>query len=114
MRRARTFALGGHDIGRTSGCVLAILSRTRPRSRAGRVEDRVLAVIRNSACHVTRHGRLGWFLSEVLGPENVELAPNQLRRICSAFANAGIPQRSAAYPIECILVSDCKVRHVSR
>jgi hypothetical protein len=29
MRRARTFALGGHDIGRTSSCVLAILSRTR-------------------------------------------------------------------------------------
>jgi hypothetical protein len=68
----------------------------------------------SAACQVTRHGRLGWFLSEVLGPENVEPAPNQLRRICSAFADAGIPQRSAAYPIECILVSDCKVRHRPR
>jgi hypothetical protein len=32
-----------------------------------------------AACQVTRHGRLGWFLSEVLGPENVELAPHQLQ-----------------------------------
>jgi hypothetical protein len=67
-----------------------------------------------AACQVTRHGRLGWFLSEVLGPENVELAPHQLQPICRAFADAGIPQHSVAYPIECILVSDCKIRHGPR
>ena len=33
MRRARTFALGGHDIGRTSGCVHPLPDHERVESR---------------------------------------------------------------------------------
>jgi hypothetical protein len=58
------------------------------------------------ACQVTRHGRLGWFLGEVLGPQNVDPSPDLLQRVRSAFADADIPQRSAAYAIECILELD--------
>jgi hypothetical protein len=59
-----------------------------------------------AACEMTRHGRLGWFLGEVLGPENVELDPQQLQHISNTFADAGIPRANAIYPIECILESD--------
>jgi hypothetical protein len=63
-----------------------------------------------AACQVSRHGRLGWFLNQALGPRNVELEPPQLQRIRSAFAGAGIPEDSVIYAIECILQSDWAMR----
>jgi hypothetical protein len=55
------------------------------------------------ACHVRRHGRLGWFLSQALGPQNIEPEAQQLQRIRHAFAEAGIPQYSVICAIERIL-----------
>jgi hypothetical protein len=70
--------------------------------------------IRAVACQVTRHGRLGWFLGDVLGPENADPAPHLLQQVRSAFARADIPDRSAAYAIECILELDCIPRSARR
>ena len=52
---------------------------------------------------VTRQGRLGWFLGEVKGPQNVDIEPDRLATIEAAFADVGIPQQSLVFPIECIL-----------
>ena len=57
-----------------------------------------------AVCQVTRHGRLGWFLSEALGPRNIEPEPEQMQQIRSAFADAGIPASSVACAIDCILL----------
>jgi hypothetical protein len=66
-----------------------------------------------AVCQVTRHGRLGWFLSEALGPRNIEPEPEQMQQIRSAFADAGIPESSVAYAIDCIL-SDYAPRYRTR
>jgi hypothetical protein len=63
-----------------------------------------------AACQVRRHGRLGWFLSEALGPRNVQPEPQQLQRIRHAFAEAGIPQYSVICAIESILQLDGATR----
>jgi hypothetical protein len=59
-----------------------------------------------AVCLVTRQGRLGWSLSEALGPENAKLDRKQLQKITTAFAEAGIPQYSAIRSLKCILESD--------
>lgn len=44
-----------------------------------------------AVCSVQRHGRLGWFLDQVKGPQNVDIEPKQLAKIHSAFSAVGIP-----------------------
>jgi len=44
-----------------------------------------------ATCAVARHGRLGWFLDQVRGPQNAWIDPPQLTRIRSAFSQAGFP-----------------------
>jgi hypothetical protein len=56
-----------------------------------------------AACHVTRHGRLGWVLHDALGPNNREIDVGQLAMICDAFAAAGVAQARGVYAIEQIL-----------
>ncbi len=63
-----------------------------------------------AVCLVTRHGRLGWSLSEALGPSNAELDVKQLQEITTAFAKALVPQYSAICALECILQADCTTR----
>ena len=63
-----------------------------------------------AVCLVTRHGRLGWSLSEALGPSNTELDGKQLQKIITAFAKAAVPQYSAICALECILQADCTTR----
>jgi hypothetical protein len=58
-----------------------------------------------AVCLVTRQGRLGWSLSDALGPENAMLDNRQLQEIVTAFAEANIPQYSAIRSLECILES---------
>jgi hypothetical protein len=43
-----------------------------------------------AACLVRRHGRLGWFLDQVKGPQNADVEPKQLAKIHSAFSEVGI------------------------
>ena len=57
-------------------------------------------------CQVTRRGRLGWALSEVLGPRNAELEETPLAEITTAFARAGVPQQSTFNALEAILHAD--------
>jgi len=45
-----------------------------------------------AVCLVVRDGRIGWFLDEVKGPNNVDIEPQYLGQIHEAFANASIPQ----------------------
>src|SRR5690349_19527894 len=54
-------------------------------------------------CHVTRHGRLGWSLGEVLGPRNAALDSDDWRHIANAFAQAGIPTSRLIHAIESIM-----------
>ena len=63
-----------------------------------------------AVCLVTRHGRLGWCLSEALGISNAELDGKQLQEITTAFAKAAVPQYSAICALECILQADCTTR----
>jgi hypothetical protein len=67
-----------------------------------------------AVCLVTRHGRLGWSLSEALGPSNAELGGKQLQKISTAFAKAAVPQYSAICALECILQADCTTRPRTR
>ena len=43
---------------------------------------------------IRRYGRLGWFLEEIGGPQNVAIGPGQLAKIRAAFSEAGIPSES--------------------
>jgi hypothetical protein len=63
-----------------------------------------------AACLVTRQGRLGWTLSEPMGPENAKLDSRQLQEIITAFADADIPQYCAICSLECILQADYRPR----
>jgi len=53
----------------------------------------------SAACSVHMRGRLGWFLDDVKGPRNAEIAPNPLAKIKSAFEQAGIPSASIVIAI---------------
>jgi hypothetical protein len=63
---------------------------------------------------VTRQGRLGWSLSEALGPENAKLDRKQLQKITTAFAEADIPQYRVIRSLECILESDTTMPRMRR
>jgi hypothetical protein len=67
-----------------------------------------------AVCLVTRQGRLGWSLSEPLGPEKAKLDRKQLQKIITAFAEAGIPQYSAIRSLECILECDTTMPRTRR
>jgi hypothetical protein len=67
-----------------------------------------------AVCQVTRHGRLGWCLSQALGPGNRELESKQLQAIRTAFADAGIPHQSAICALEAILQTDSGTRSHTR
>jgi hypothetical protein len=67
-----------------------------------------------AACRVMRNGRLGWSLSEALGPGNAVLDTQQLQQITTAFANAGIPHKSVICALESILQADCTTRPGTR
>jgi hypothetical protein len=44
-----------------------------------------------AACLVRRHGRLGWSLDEINGPQNASIDPQQVEQIRSAFSEVDIP-----------------------
>jgi hypothetical protein len=56
-----------------------------------------------AACLVQKYGRLGWFLEEVKGPRNVDIEPNQLSKIRSAFSDVGIPDQFVIAAIKCMV-----------
>jgi hypothetical protein len=53
-----------------------------------------------AACVVERHGRLGWALREMRGPQNSILRSSRRQEIRCAFAAAGIPTWSTLEAIE--------------
>jgi len=53
-----------------------------------------------AACLVRRHGRLGWALDEIQGPDNVRPPDARLDEIRATFAAAGIPEAAVLEPIE--------------
>jgi hypothetical protein len=66
-----------------------------------------------AACLVRKYSRLGWFLEQVKGPQNVDIEPEQLAKIHSAFANVGIPERRVIIAINSmILEADKDERHL--
>jgi membrane dipeptidase (peptidase family M19) len=67
-----------------------------------------------AVCQITRHGRLGWSLSEALGPRNTKLDCQQLQEITTAFAAAAIPPYSTFRSLKCILEADCASRPRTR
>ena len=64
-----------------------------------------------AVCYLTRHGRLGWFVVQTKGPKNVDLDQNQLAKIRSTFAAAGIPEASLIEPIKSIVLNHAWSRH---
>lgn len=52
-----------------------------------------------AVCAVERHGRLGWFLSDVKGPMNKDIEPGLLSHIHQAFADVSIVEDRVAYSI---------------
>jgi hypothetical protein len=52
---------------------------------------------------VERHGRLGWFLEQVKGPDNQDLAAGALTTIEDSFREAGLPSSRIAAPIEALI-----------
>jgi hypothetical protein len=67
-----------------------------------------------AVCLVTRHGRLGWSLSEALGPGNADLDRKQLQEITNSFARAGVPHQSVITAIETILQANCTTKSRTR
>jgi hypothetical protein len=64
-----------------------------------------------AVCFLCRHGRMGWFLLQAKGPKNVDVDPDQLAQIHSAFADAGILQSSMIEAIKSIVLTDLWSRH---
>ncbi len=56
-----------------------------------------------AACSVRKYGRLGWFLEQVKGPQNVDVEPGQLATVRSAFSEVGIPDYSVIAAINCMI-----------
>jgi hypothetical protein len=52
---------------------------------------------------VRKYGRLGWFLEQVKGPQNVDIEPEQLAKIHSAFSEVGIPDSLVIAAINCMI-----------
>jgi hypothetical protein len=59
-----------------------------------------------AACLVRRRDRLGWFLDEVKGPNNIDLDPDHVEVIEAVFDKANIPRTSIVSAIEAILYPD--------
>jgi hypothetical protein len=59
-----------------------------------------------AACLARRYGRLGWFLDEVKGPQNVDIELEQLEIIEAAFANVAVPRSRVVSAIENIIYGD--------
>lgn len=53
----------------------------------------------SAACAVKRHGRLGWFLSDIRGPMNRDIDAELLARIRSAFSSQNIVDDDIASPL---------------
>jgi hypothetical protein len=47
-----------------------------------------------AVCYVCRYGRLGWFLQQTKGPNNIDIEPSKLVQIQDAFACVGIHKLS--------------------
>jgi hypothetical protein len=60
-----------------------------------------------AVCQLMRQGRLGWTLTEALGPKNEKLNKSQLQEITTAFSDVGIPECAAFHCLECILEANC-------
>jgi hypothetical protein len=73
-----------------------------------------VAFAKIAVCLVTRHGRLGWSLSEALGPGNADLDRKQLQEITNSFARAGVPHQSVITAIETILQANCTTKSRTR
>jgi len=56
-----------------------------------------------AACSVRKYGRLGWFLEQVKGPQNVGVEPGQLATIRSAFSEVGILDSLVIAAINCMI-----------
>lgn len=67
-----------------------------------------------AVCAVERHGRLGWFLSDVRGPMNKAVEPDTLRRIELTFADLGIFNDAVARAILGMIQMDQRDRRRSR
>lgn len=52
---------------------------------------------------VERHGRLGWFLEQVKGPNNRDLPAEALEVVEDEFAGAGVPAVRLAAPLEALI-----------
>lgn len=66
-------------------------------------------------CLVTRHGRMGWFLHQVRGPRNAEIAPRKLAAIQEDFSRAGISEPSIVEAITTTIHNrDWKSRSLDR
>jgi hypothetical protein len=62
-----------------------------------------------AACLVRRRDRLGWFLDEVQGPNNIDLDPDHVQVIGAAFAKADVLRASVVSALEAILYPDLGV-----
>jgi hypothetical protein len=70
---------------------------------AGRCAVYLWEAEKPAVCLVGRHGRLGWFLDEVKGPQNIEIEAEQLQVIGAAFAGVGVPGSRVVCAIENII-----------
>jgi hypothetical protein len=62
-----------------------------------------------AACLVRRRDRLGWFLDEIKGPNNIDLDPDHVEVIAAVFDKADVPRTSIVSAIEAILYPDLGV-----
>jgi hypothetical protein len=59
-----------------------------------------------AACHVTRSGRLGWFLEDVKGPQNSDIEQQDLDMIYPAFEGEKILPASDIVSISQLIAHD--------
>jgi hypothetical protein len=52
-----------------------------------------------ATCVLERHGRLGWFLDQVRGPQNAEIDLQHCAQLRSAFSQAGFPPSATVVAI---------------
>jgi hypothetical protein len=67
---------------------------------------------RQAVCFLCRYGRMGWFLVQAKGARNADIDPDQLAKIHTAFAAAGIPEAAMIDPIKSIIQTDKWSRQV--
>lgn len=64
-----------------------------------------LAEEKKALCFLSRYGRIGWFLQQTKGPNNIEIEPDLLSGIHNAFESVGIPQSSLIEVIKDIVLT---------